>query len=77
MGALVIVVYGKEEKEHFLLQQLFDQVAEIPCLFISGLDSDVPCSIVLFGCSDSNVTENKISLRSKDFYHRQYRTMMS
>ena len=52
----VIAVYGKEEYEHFFLhcslfaRQLFDQVAEKPGLDISGPDSDVPCSIFLFGC---------------------------
>ena len=63
--------YGEEENEHFLLhcplfanerKDLFDQLAEIPGLNISGLDSDVLCSTLLFGSSDLNVIENRIVL---------------
>ena len=43
-------------------KDLFDQLAEIPGLNISGLDSDVLCSTLLFGSSDLNVIENRIVL---------------
>ena len=73
LSPLCVCGTGNEDGEHFLLHcpqfdlmraDLFSQLADVPGLDITSMDSKDLCELLLYGTSELNVVENRIIIEA-------------
>ena len=73
ISPLCVCGTGNEDTEHFLLHcpqfdlmrtDFFSQVADVPGLDITSIDSKDLCELLLHGTSDLNVVESRIIIEA-------------
>ena len=73
LSPLCVCGTRNEDSEHFLLHcpqfdlmrtDLFSQLADVPGLDITSMDSKNLCELLLYGTSDLNVVENRIIIEA-------------